>query len=118
MVFQDLKDKKRRKDVLLSDGLQGSHQLVITSLLVSEVSKGLDPKVAIHLIILRSKCMTLAYLQYFLTILLLDVEVEEFLFEVVDLTACLDAIFRVIDLEEEKHVVLVDLLLLSDQVVD
>ena len=62
--------------------------------------------------------MALADLKDFLTILLLDVEVEQFLLEIVDLAACLDTILRVIDLEEEEHIVLVDLLLLPDQVVD
>ena len=62
--------------------------------------------------------MALADLKDFLTVLLLDVEVEQFLLEIVDLAACLDAILRVINLEEEEHIVLVDLLLLPDQVVD
>ena len=58
--------------------------------------------------------MSLAYFKYLLTVLLLDVKVEQLLLEVIDLTACLYAIFRVIDLEEEEHVVLIDLFLFPD----
>ena len=58
--------------------------------------------------------MSLAYFEYLLTVLLLDVEVEQLLLEVIDLTTCLYAILRVIDLEEEEHVVLIDLLLFPD----
>ena len=58
--------------------------------------------------------MSLAYFKYLLTVLLLNVEVEQLLLEVIDLTTCLNAILRVIDLEEEEHVVLINLLLLPD----
>ena len=66
LVFQDLKYEQRRQDVLLSDRPKRCHQLIITPLLVSEVGQGLDPQIAIDLIILGSKCMTLAYLEHLL----------------------------------------------------
>ena len=43
-------------------------------------------------------------------ILLLDVEIQEFLFEIVALATILDTLFGIVNLEKEKHVVLIDCL--------
>ena len=43
-------------------------------------------------------------------ILLLDVEVQEFLFEIVALATILDTLFGIVNFEKEKHVVLIDCL--------
>ena len=54
-------------------------------------------------------------------ILLLDVEVQQFLFEIVALATILDTLFGIVNLEKEEHVVLIDCLFklsLFDQLVD
>ena len=54
-------------------------------------------------------------------ILLLDVEVQQFLFEIIALATILDTLFGIVNLEKEEHVVLIDCLFklsLFDQFVD
>ena len=43
LVLQNLKDEERWQDVLLPDGLESSHELIIASLFIPEVCEGLDP---------------------------------------------------------------------------
>ena len=68
--------------------------------LISEVSQRLDPHITINGLVLQDESIALTDLEHFGRFLLLDVEVEELVFEVlVCLTAVNDAVFRAIDLE-------------------
>ena len=96
-------------------------QLSVRIVLVSEVGQCLDPHIAIDRIALEDEGLALADFEHFRRVLLLDVEVEQLVLQVlVRLTAVDDSILRSVDLEQEKHVVLIDLaaIVALDDVID
>ena len=81
----------------------------------------MDPHVAINRLVLEQKGVTLADFKHLSGVLLLNVKVEELVFQVlVSLAAIDNSIFTSIDLEQEKHIVLIDLrtIIALDEVVD
>ena len=96
-------------------------QLSVRIVLVSKVGQCLDPHIAIDRVALEDEGLALADFEYFRRVLLLDVEVEQLVLQVlVRLTAVDDSVLRSVDLEQEKHVVLIDLaaIVALDDVVD
>ena len=85
-------------------------QLSIRIVLVSEVGQRLDPHIAIDRLVLEDKGLSLTDFEHFRRVLLLDVEVEQLVLQVlVRLAAVDDSVLGPVYLEQEKHVVLIDL---------
>ena len=85
-------------------------QLTVRIVLVSEVSQSLNPHITIDWLILQDKCLALANFEDFGGVLLLNVEIEELMLQIlVRLAAIDDSVFRAIDLEQEEHVVFINL---------
>ena len=81
----------------------------------------MNPHIAIDRLVLEDKGLTLADFKHFCRVLLLDIKVEQLVLQVlVRLAAVDDSVFGPIDLEQEKHVVLIDLaaIVALDDVVD
>jgi hypothetical protein len=107
--LDDLQDHQRRYQVLPSNNLKGSLQVglddFILALEVSKVSQSLYPKIQVLGSVLSANFKDL------FEIVLLDIIRQKALEHVEGLADLLDALRVVIDLEQEKHVVLVYLVL-------
>lgn len=78
--------------------------------LIAEVGQCLDPHVAIDRLLLQDEGIALANFEHIGRVLLLDVEVEELVLKIlVLLTAIYNTLFATIYLEQEQHVVLINL---------
>mmetsp|Transcript_14536 Transcript_14536/g.14146 ORF Transcript_14536/g.14146 Transcript_14536/m.14146 type:complete len:314 (+) Transcript_14536:376-1317(+) len=110
LLTYDLQDEQGTQDVVLLDLVQGPLQvlLALIPLQIPEVSEGLDPQVPCHLRVCFVPIL-LTDLKHLFLVLLLDVVVEELLLQLEPFTAALDSIRVVVYLEEEEHVVLVQL---------
>ncbi len=89
--------------------------------LIPKVGQRLDPHITIDGLLLKHKLFALADLKHFDRVLLLDVEVEQLMFQVlIGLTAIDDSFLRAVDFKQEKHVMFIDLaaVIAFDQVVD
>ena len=74
----------------------------------------MDPQVPCHTRIKSGLILVLnADLQYHILVVLLNVVVEQLLFEAQQVTAGLDAVTNLEDLEEEQHVILVNFQMVS-----
>ena len=80
--------------------------LALRVLQVSLVGQGLDPKVASHLGVVE--CSVLADLHDHVLVVLLDVIIEQLLFESELLAADLDTVWMLVNLEQKQHIVFVD----------
>lgn len=116
--FEDFKHQEGRQDIFQPNLFQSLLKVLLcirlesTVLvdLVSEVGQSLNPHVAVDWLVLQDESLALANFEHFRSSLLLDVEVEQLVLQVfVRLAAPHDAIFRSVDLEQEEHVVLINL---------
>ena len=94
VFLKNFKDQERRKNVLLSNLIEGRLQLIFRVWLISEVGEGPDPEVTISTLIvwLHDELFALAHFKHLLVVLLRDVEIEELLLQIITLTAVLDAL--------------------------
>ena len=67
--------------------------------LPSKVSQRLNPQISIQMFLLRTECFALANFKHFFGSTLLNVEIEEFLSEVILFTRVLNALLRIVYLE-------------------
>jgi hypothetical protein len=117
--LDNFKNEEGRQDFVIANNLEGFLEIGLRGIVsvaffqVSEKGQSLDPKVCQ---VGRSTSPTLllcgvsgAYFKYLLSLFILNIVAEKLLLKVKPLTAALNSIGIIVNLEEEEHVMLIHL---------